>query len=367
MADNKRKHYLDNIRWVITIVVILYHVIYMYNAEGIVGVVGKITNQNVQYQDAFQYAVYPWLMQIFFIVSGISAKLYLDHHTAKEFAKDRTRRLLIPTTLGLIAFEFVQGILNMQLSDAFETMKAQPFPGNIIGIAIAAVLSGIGVLWYMQLLWLICMILLLIRVIEKGKLSKIGAKTPAWLVFLFFIPVWGAGQILNTPIIVVYRLGFYLAFFLLGYYVFSSEEVMGRIKKLFPVFAALAVALGVAFVILFFGQNYADKPINRNILFAAYAYFGSLAILTGFANYFDFTNPFCSFMSKRSLGLYMFHYLGISAVAVFLAKKGLLPAVVIYPLSLLAAFATGFGVYALISFIPGYRWAVLGMKGKKRS
>ena len=78
MADNKRKHYLDNIRWVITIVVILYHVIYMYNAEGIVGVVGKITNQNVQYQDAFQYAVYPWLMPIFFIVSGISAKLYRE-------------------------------------------------------------------------------------------------------------------------------------------------------------------------------------------------------------------------------------------------------------------------------------------------
>lgn len=365
MAENKRKHYLDNIRWVITIVVILYHVFYMY-ADGLVGTVGKITNQNVPYQDGFQYAVYPWLMPIFFIVSGISAKLYLDHHTAKEFAKDRTRRLLIPTTLGLIAFEFVQGILNMQLSDAYETMKALPFPGNVIGVGIAAVLSGIGVLWYMQLLWLICMILLLIRVIEKGKLTKIGAKTPAWLVFLFVIPVWGAGLILNTPIIVVYRIGFYLAFFLLGYYVFSSEEVMERIKKLFPVFAALAVALGVAFVIVYFGQNYADKPINRGILFAAYAYFGSLAILTGFAKFFDFTNPFCSFMSRKSLGLYMFHYLGISAVGLFLAKKGIFPPVVIYLLSLLAAFATGFGVYALISLIPGYRWAVLGMKKPKK-
>lgn len=218
----------------------------------------------------------------------------------------------------------------------------------------------------MQLLWLICMILLLIRVIEKGKLLKIGAKTPAWLVFLFVIPVWGAGLILNTPIIVVYRLGFYLAFFLLGYYVFSSEEVMERIKKVFPVFAALAVALGVAFVIVYFGQNYADKPINRGILFAAYAYFGSLAILTGFAKFFDFTNPFCSFMSRKSLGLYMFHYLGISAVGVFLAKKGIFPPVIIYLLSLLAAFATGFGVYALISLIPGYRWAVLGMKKQRK-
>ena len=365
MAEMKRKHYLDNIRWVVTIVVILYHVFYMYNANGIVGVVGKITNLDVQYYDAFQYAVYPWLMPIFFIVSGISARLYLEHHTAKEFAKDRTRRMLVPSTLGLLAFEFVQGILNMQLSDAYETMKAMPFPGNVIGVTIAAILSGIGVLWYMQLLWLICMILLLIRLIEKGRFLQIGAKTPVWLIFLFVLPVWGAGQILNTPIIAVYRLGFYLAFFLLGYYVFSHEEVMERMKKLFPVFAVLAVALGVAFVILYFGENYADKPINRGLPYAAYAYFGSLAILTGFAKYFDFTNAFCGFMSKRSLGLYMFHYLGISAVAVFFAKRGILPAAVIYPLSLLAAFVTGFGVYAIISKIPGYRWVVLGMKKKK--
>ncbi len=168
--NNQRKHYLDNIRWVVTIVVVLYHVFYMYNAQAIAGVVGKITNLDVQYFDAFQYMVYPWLMPIFFIVSGISSKLYLDNHTGKEFAKDRTRRLLVPTTIGLLTFQFLQGILNMQLSDAFETMSALPFPGNVIGITIAAILSGIGVLWYMQLLWLICMILLLIRVIEKGRL-----------------------------------------------------------------------------------------------------------------------------------------------------------------------------------------------------
>ena len=150
MAENKRIHYLDNIRWVITIVVMLYHVFYMY-ADGLVGTVGKITNQNVPYQDGFQYAVYPWLMPIFFIVSGISAKLYLDHHTAKEFAKDRTRRLLIPTTLGLIAFEFVQGILNMQLSDAYETMtcdrKRETFKNRCQNTCMAGLLicnPGVG-------------------------------------------------------------------------------------------------------------------------------------------------------------------------------------------------------------------------------
>ena len=31
-----RKSYLDNLRWVTVVLVVLYHVFYMYNAEGIV-------------------------------------------------------------------------------------------------------------------------------------------------------------------------------------------------------------------------------------------------------------------------------------------------------------------------------------------
>ena len=44
-----RKYYLDNIKWITVVIVVLYHVIYMYNAEGIQGVCGKITDLEVQY------------------------------------------------------------------------------------------------------------------------------------------------------------------------------------------------------------------------------------------------------------------------------------------------------------------------------
>lgn len=36
-VSNKRKYFVDNIRWVTVIVVLIYHVFYMYNAEGISG------------------------------------------------------------------------------------------------------------------------------------------------------------------------------------------------------------------------------------------------------------------------------------------------------------------------------------------
>ena len=57
--NNTRKHYLDNIRWITVVLVVIYHVFYMYNAEGISGVVGRITDLEVQYVDLYQYIVYP--------------------------------------------------------------------------------------------------------------------------------------------------------------------------------------------------------------------------------------------------------------------------------------------------------------------
>ena len=94
-----RKYYLDNIRWITVVTVVIYHVLYMYNAEGIIGGVGKITNLDIQYYDMFQYLVYPWFMPILFLVAGISSQIYLANHTDREFVKSRTRKLLVPFCL----------------------------------------------------------------------------------------------------------------------------------------------------------------------------------------------------------------------------------------------------------------------------
>ena len=37
-----RKYYLDNIRWMTIVTVVIYHVLYMYNGESILGGLGKI-------------------------------------------------------------------------------------------------------------------------------------------------------------------------------------------------------------------------------------------------------------------------------------------------------------------------------------
>jgi peptidoglycan/LPS O-acetylase OafA/YrhL len=178
---------------------------------------------------------------------------------------------------------------------------------------------------------------------------------------------YGAGQILNTPIIVCYRFGLYFLAYLLGYFVFSHDEVIEVTKRFFWFFAVMATGLGTAFCIVYFGQNYADNPVYRSPLFLLYGWFGCVAMVGGFAKFFDFSNSFTKWMGRQSWGLYIFHYLGISLVALCLAKPGLIPAWASYLLSAIAGFGLSYILYFVISKIPFFRWAVLGISKKKES
>ena len=100
-----RKHYLDNIRWITIICVVIYHTIYMFNGEATAGVIGPF--KNVQYQDAIQYILYPWIMILLFIIAGMCSRYYLENHSIKEFIKSRTTKLLVPSTIGLYVFHYL--------------------------------------------------------------------------------------------------------------------------------------------------------------------------------------------------------------------------------------------------------------------
>ena len=99
---NIRKTYLDNIKWMTVAIVVVYHVIYMFNGAGVAGGFGPFAP--VQYQDSFLYLVYPWFMLLLFVVSGMSARFALERQPGKEFLKRRTVKLLVPSTIGMFVF-----------------------------------------------------------------------------------------------------------------------------------------------------------------------------------------------------------------------------------------------------------------------
>ncbi len=355
-----RKYYLDNIRWATVVCVAIYHVFLVYS--GVVPTMGT-PFADVQYQDGILYILYPWFMVLLFIVAGMSSRYYLENHTIKEFIKTRTRKLLVPSTLGVLVFGWVTGYINVKNGGHFDEL-AQSVPGPVLYLIITA--SGIGVLWFIQMLWLFSMLLALVRRFETGKLYAFTERTNVIAVILLGIPIWLSGLVLNTPVIVVYRFGIYPVAFFLGYFVFAHEEVIERISKWRFVFIPAAAVLGILYLVLHFGDNYADMPVMGSIPAMAYAWAAILAIFGGFKAWADKTGKVSAFMTKKSWGLYVFHNTAIAGTALLLRTYTSLGALPSYILVTIAAFAGGLALYEIISRIPFLRWCMLGIKKEKK-
>lgn len=355
-----RRAYLDNIRWVTILIVIIYHVIYMFNGVTTYGVLGPFSEN--QPQDIFQYIVYPWFMFLLFVVSGMTARFELDNKGESGFIRNRTRKYLVPSTIGLFVFWWILGYFNMLIGGAFESMGTVPKPILFLIMCI----SGIGPLWYIQMLWLFSVILIWIRKIEKDRLYNLGTKTNIFIIVLLGIAVYGAAQVLNTPIIVVYRFGIYGLGFLLGYFIFSHEEVMEKLEKYWMIFSLLAVAFCILFVVFNLGKPYPEHEVLDTFLCNMYAWFGTIGVLAFMKKWGDFNNGFSNWMCKKSWGLYVFHYLGIAIsswyIKIYLSQ---MPVFLVYLLVLVSGITGALLLYEIISRIPVLRWCVLGIKQNK--
>lgn len=355
-----RRLYLDNIRWITVVIVVIYHVIYMFNGVQPFGVIGPF--KEYQPQDAFQYLVYPWFMALLFVVSGMSARYYLEQHDMKTFVRDKTRKLLVPSTIGLFVFQWILGYYNMEISGAIANLSAIPKPVLYVLFA----LSGTGVLWYIQMLWLFSMLLLIVHKIERDWLWHKGAKMPVWLLVLMTIPAYGSAQILNTPVVTVYRFGIYGFCFFVGYFIFSHDEVIERLSRYWVVLSITAAGLGIFYTVYFFGENYAVKPVVNHMTACVYCWFAILAILAVMKKYGDFTNSMIKWMVKKSWGLYVFHYLPLAVTAYYLNRYAAnLAPVLVYLIVGASAFAGALILYEIISRIPIIRWCVLGIEKER--
>ena len=356
-----RKYYLDNIRWITILLVVVYHVIMIFS--GILPGIG-LPFKDVQYQDGVMYVLYPWFMILLFIVSGMSSRYYLEKHSVKEFVRARTRKLLVPSTIGVLVTGCLQGYVSMSIANAFDTIP-DTLPKPIL--VMIMILSGQGVLWFVQMLWLFSMLLALVRRFEKGKLYALTEKAHIFVIILLGIPLWLSGLILNTPVITVYRFGIYAFAFFMGYFVLAHDEVIERISRLRYVFIAGAVILGAVYLYLHFGENFAEMPLVGSVEAVAFAW---ITILAVFGSAYIWGNKrvgFSAFMSSRSWGIYIFHYLCVSGSALLLRRYTGFSEVPCYLITAAAGFGGSILLYEIVSKIPVLRWCVLGVKKEKKN
>ena len=361
-----RRHWIDNLRWVTVLLVLLYHVLYFYNNKGVVGGMGGF-GDGPQYQDVVMYILYPWFMPLLFILAGISAKYALDRRSPREWFKMRTRKLLVPSTIGLFFIGAAIGRINTMISPAVDTIESLP-----IGIKyLIWALSGTGPLWFIQDLWLFSVVLLIVRKMDsKGRFMTLCSHAGMTTVILMGLLFWlGHQTLIMEPdpasaegLWNLYKPIFYLIPFLMGYFVFSHDRVQDDLGRSWIPLMLSSIVSGVVLTMTGFGQDntlpqYLCSPLNN-----IYGWLMCLAMMGWFKTSFNRTGAFSSYMSRSSYGIYIVHYLVIATIGYFLKAKTQMPPVCIYIVLTIAVFTLSPLIYEVLRRIPFIRWCVLGEK-----
>ena len=359
MHCTARKPYIDNIRLSTVLLVMIYHVCYMFNG---VGVLGGIPNaQNLPFFDALAYVVYPWFVVLLFVISGISARYSLQKRTVWQFLKERTVKLLVPSTLGLFVIHWVTGYLNLKMGGALEYIPtALVYP--------ISVLSGIGPLWFIQMLFVFSCILALLKKADKNdRVWNTCKKANLPIILSLFFVIYGAAQILNMPVVTTYRFGIYFAAFLIGYYVFSHDEVQDKIESACIPMLCFAIIGAVFYTIHYFGSDYASTECLKSVVTNLYLWIAVLAVIGCAKKYCDRETAFTRYMTKSSFGFYILHYPVLIVICYFLQYRFKLPAICNYLIALTLEFLITFALYEVLKRVPIVRYLILGIKKINRN
>ncbi len=349
-----RKHYLDNIRWGTVLLVLIYHVFYMFNGVGILG--GISSAVNIPFFDILACMIYPWFMVLLFVISGMSARYALEKRTKKQFLKERATKLFVPSTAGLFVIHWITGYLNIKIGGGLAYIpKFMVYP-------IAAV-SGIGPLWFIQMLFLFSLFLVLFRKLDKeDKIWNLCENTTIPVIVLLFLIIWGAAQIGNLPVLTMYRFGIYFASFFIGYYIFSHEAVQNKLVKInFPTII-FSVILAIIYTYYYGGSNFTEAKCLQNPLTNFYLWSVVLAIIGGAKRYWNRENAFSRYMTKASFGLYILHYPVLIVTCYILCNYFTLPPIWNYGIAVVVEVIVTFILYEIIKRIPIICYLVMGIK-----
>jgi hypothetical protein len=355
---NHREYYVDNIRSGSVVLVIVYHVVYLFNS---VGVIKNIAETGIPIFDTLCYFVYPWMMTLMFLIAGMSARYALQKRTGKQFLKERVQKLLMPFLGGMFLLAWIIGWVTNKYVDFFGGQYVNP----IIKYFIFCL--NIGPLWFLLELFFVSLVLLLLKKIDKNDyLWKLAGKANLFILFFLVLPFWGSSFLLNTPLITTFRNGIYLFIFLAGYYFFTHDEILQKLTTFrFPLLTA-GIILGGFETYYFYGEMYAGDTCLQHPLTNLYSWVMMLAIV-GFARkHFNKTNKFLDYLKGRSFYWYLCHYPFMAYIAYLLMNVAKFSMVYNYILLLIIDIIVTVVFCEIVRLVPILRFLLFGMKKNKR-
>ncbi|MEN6391643.1 MAG: acyltransferase [Syntrophomonas sp.] len=348
-----RKNYIDNIRWLVIMIVPFYHTTVIFNSFGLSF---NINHPGVPAMDSFIFFFTSWLMPLLFVLAGISVYYALKNRSAGQFFNNRLTKLLLPFTAGYILINPVQSYFTYKYHNDY---TGSFFPSYLSFVADP---NTIGQLWFLLELFFLSLIFLpLFMLLKKhGKFYNLCGKTRLWLLLLFYFPILGASYLFNYPF-PVFKTGLYGLLFLLGFFIFSFDSVIEQLSRFRKPLVVIAVFLNAFYAFSVVSQICGNTYLWTQILYyekpvqMALCWITILAVLAAAPKYLNFSNRFSAYMNKASFPVYIFH----QSLLLLITDRVLhwnLPIILDYFVIGILCYIASFAAFELVRRIPGLRY-----------
>jgi len=310
-----RKYFIDNIRILCIFLLFPFHTAMIFNNFG---ESFYIHGQNSTLASLFVIGVYPWWMSVLFTLAGISTVYALKQRTAKQYVKERFFKLFIPLLSAIIFLIPVQTYLADKFFRNYEGSYLEHLP---IYFSITDLNGYDGHFtpahtWFMLYLFIISVLTLPLMIWYKNRKNKLsGSRINMIKLVLMFLII-----IICTPILEIggKSLGEFAAYFLLGYFVLSMEEVQDRLVRYRIPLACTWVMLIIMRCVLY--QMHISEGLGWDLQQRVLGWIGVLAILALGKKHLEFNNSFTKYFTPAAFPIYFFHQTIVVIAGYFIVR-----------------------------------------------
>lgn len=366
LTRGNRIHWMDNLRTITILLVVLYHVGGVYESAGLWGWFWIVDDPDTIAWVGIVGIIFDiMVMPIMFFISGYLTPASLKYKTGWEFVKGKFKRLMIPWVIAVftliplykVIFLYSRGLPQENWSTYFHITNP----------------NSQNWLWFLPVLFLFDVLYLALAK-AKIRLPNISLKGAVFGIALIgFAYSFIVGGLLGfrswtlTPLIDFEneRLLLYFMIFLLGS--LSNQQnifaVKPQSKKLYTIVSSIAWIPVTAHIFarlypIFFPDGFTITPLYRLIWWGSF-YLSLLSLMyvmiVSFWWYFNKTSSIWQELNRNSYGVYIIHVIVIGIFGTLLLNLSL-PAVVKYLLLVVLAYT----VSNLI--VSAYRYLVQAVR-----
>lgn len=335
--------YIDNIRILCVLILIPFHSAYIFNNLGekfyINGTPSELLN-------AIDICIYPWWMTGLFVLAGMSTMYALRKRNISEYVLERVNRLLIPFIMAL----FIVVPPQCYFADKFHNEYTGNFFEHYKVFFSVSDFSGYdgkftpGNAWFILYLFIFSIIFSPLFSWYKKRENKLQCDRIPLIILIvlgLFVPV--SEEILNIGGKSLFQFAYC---FLLGFFVFSDENVQIKLEK-------HSLFLGVMWIIAMILRQVAHSneilwhgPLSY-IAWYLVTCFGILGMLGVGRKYLNREFFFTKYMKRAEFAIFLIHQTIVVTIAYYIVQAISNP-ILAFGIITVGSFILTFAIYEIL-------------------